>query len=84
MTLPVAGEYFPPRNHLSHFEKRFFMGKAMTIAGLVVAGLVFLLFVLDFATGIPFSAPGKTMHIGAILFSVILGYLSWSTFREQK
>lgn len=60
------------------------MGKAMTIAGLVVAGLVFLVFVLDFFLGIPFNAPGKTMHIGAILFSAILGYLSWSTFTEQK
>ena len=60
------------------------MGKAMTIAGLVVAGLVFLLFVLDLILGIPFGAPGKTMHVGAILFSTILGYLSWSTFREQK
>ena len=60
------------------------MAKAMTIAGMVVAALVFLLFAVDFAIGIPFGTPSKTMHIGAILASVILGYLSFSTFREQK
>ena len=60
------------------------MAKGMTIAGMVVAALVFLLFTLDFVAGMPFGADGKVMHIGAILASVILGYLSFSTFREQK
>ncbi|QEG33127.1 hypothetical protein [Bythopirellula goksoeyrii] len=60
------------------------MAKGMTIAGMVVAALVFLLFTVDFVAGIPFGAEGKAMHIGAILASAILGYLSFSTFREQK
>ncbi len=60
------------------------MSKAMTIAGLVVAALVFLLFAIDFLAGIPFGAEGKKMHIGALIASAILGYLSFSTFREQK
>lgn len=60
------------------------MSKAMTIAGLVVAALVFLVFALDFAVGVPFGTPGKIMHIGALVAAAILGYLSYSTFREQK
>jgi hypothetical protein len=60
------------------------MSKAMTIAGMVVAALVFLVFVLDLAAGIPFGTGMNAMHIGAIVASAILGYVSFSTFREQK
>ncbi len=62
------------------------MSKAMTIAGMVVAALVLLVFVLDLAVGVPFGATQASyaMHIGAIIASAILGYVSFSTFREQK
>ncbi len=57
------------------------MSKAMTIAGMVVAALVFVVFVLDIFVG---STGFNKMHIGAIIASLILGYVSFSTFREQK
>jgi hypothetical protein len=60
------------------------MGKAMTIGGMVVAALVFLVFLLDIFLGIPFGTGWNAMHIGAIIASAILGYVSFSTFREQK
>lgn len=62
------------------------MSKAMTIAGMVVAALVFLVFVMDLAAGIPFGSTQTSyaMHIGAIIAAAILGYVSFSTFREQK
>jgi hypothetical protein len=60
------------------------MSKAMTIAGLVVAALVFLVFALDLATGAIFGTGMNAMHIGAIIAAAILGYVSFSTFREQK
>ena len=60
------------------------MSKAMTIVGMVVAALVFLLFGVDLFAGIPFGTTGKTMNIGALISALILGYLSYSTFREQK
>lgn len=60
------------------------MSKAMTIAGMVVAALVFLLFGLDLALGLPFGGAASTMNIGALVASAILGYLSFSTFREVK
>ncbi len=60
------------------------MSKAMTIAGMVVAALLVVMFAADFFTDIPFGAKSKTMNIGAIVAGGILGYLGFSTFREQK
>jgi hypothetical protein len=60
------------------------MGKAMTIGGMVVAAIVFLMFLLDIFLGIPFGTGMNAMHIGALVASAILGYVSFSTFREQK
>jgi len=60
------------------------MSKAMTIAGLVVAALILLVFSIDLFTGIPFGSEGKMMNIGAITASAILGYLSFSTFKELR
>jgi hypothetical protein len=60
------------------------MPKALCLAGLVVAILLALIFVLDLALGIPFHrASPWIMDLGVILCAGILGYLSWATFREQ-
>ncbi|MCH2115811.1 MAG: hypothetical protein MK171_12985 [Pirellulales bacterium] len=60
------------------------MAKALTIAGLVVAALVLLLFSIDLFTGIPFGTEGKVMDIGAVFASAILVYLSLNTLRELR
>ncbi|NOY41143.1 MAG: hypothetical protein GXP26_04815 [Planctomycetes bacterium] len=60
------------------------MPKAMTIAGMVVAALLFTLFGADLAVGIPFGGAQSTMSFGALAASAILGYLSYSTFRELR
>lgn len=60
------------------------MAKALTIFGLVVAALLTLLFTLDLVAGIPFGGAQMTMNIGGIIAGIILGYVSFSTFREQK
>lgn len=60
------------------------MSKAMTIAGMVVAALLVLLFGADLAAGIPFGGAQPIMNIGALFGAGILGYLSFTTFREQK
>ena len=59
------------------------MGKVLSIIGAVVAALLLLVFALDMATGIPFSKASPSMDIAFIICSLILAYLSWSTFREQ-
>lgn len=60
------------------------MAKALTIFGMVVAALLTLMFTLDLVAGIPFSGAQMIMDIGGIIAGAILGYVSFSTFREQK
>ena len=60
------------------------MPKALTVSGMVVAGLLALLFGLDLAIQIPFGRPaGWFAEILFLLGAVVLGYLSWAAFREQ-
>ncbi len=64
------------------------MPKALCITGLVISALLVLLFGVDMAIGFPFrrSQAGMLfwiMDIAFVAFAGILGYLSWSTYREQ-
>lgn len=59
------------------------MAKAFAVFGMAVAVLFLLVFSLDLAIGMPFS---KASVIADVLFLVCaagLGYMSWTTFREQ-
>jgi hypothetical protein len=59
------------------------MPKALTIAGMVVAFLLFCMFGLDLAAGIPFSKASMIMDVLFLLCAGLLGYMSWNTYREQ-
>jgi len=58
------------------------MPKALTILGMVVAGFTLLIFALDLALSIPFGKANSLMDIAFAICGAILGYLSWSAFRE--
>lgn len=61
------------------------MAKVMSIAGMVIGGLVALLFALDLALKTPFGrVAGVLPDIGLALCGGILAYLGWNAFREQK
>jgi hypothetical protein len=60
------------------------MSKALTIFGMVVAGLVALVFLADIAVGVPFQGASKTMDVGAIIAASVLGYLAWDAMREAR
>jgi hypothetical protein len=60
------------------------MSKALTIFGMVVAGLIALVFVADLAVGVPFEGADKIMDIGALIAAGVLGYLSWDAFRDAR
>ncbi len=60
------------------------MPKALTISGMVVAVLLLFLFGLDLALQIPFSRASKAMDIVFLLCAAVLGYMSWTTYREQS
>ena len=60
------------------------MPKALTIFGMVVAGLLGVAFLLDMIVGIPFGGAQFKMDIGGLIAAAILGYIGFETFREQK
>ncbi len=60
------------------------MPKALCIFGMTVAGLLLLLFGLDLAIGAPFNGANKMLtDIPMIIAAVGLGFISFTTFREQ-
>jgi threonine/homoserine/homoserine lactone efflux protein len=59
------------------------MAKTLTVLGMVIAVLVLGLFALDLAIKIPFERVSVAMDCVAIVGAGILGYLSWSTYKEQ-
>lgn len=59
------------------------MPKALCLIGLVVAALVFILFLLDLILGVLGKA-SMPMDIMFLVGSLGLAYLSWEAFREQK
>jgi hypothetical protein len=59
------------------------MPKALAILGMVVAALILLIFGLDMAVGFPFKKVNPLMDIAFILCAGALGYMSWTTLREQ-
>jgi hypothetical protein len=60
------------------------MPKALCMAGMVVALLVAVLFLLDLALGIPFGKASVVMDVALLVSAVLLGVISWLTFREQS
>lgn len=59
------------------------MPKALCMSGLVVAGLVIILFAVDLAVGIPFRRASMMMDIALLVCAALLGLISWLTLREQ-
>lgn len=63
------------------------MPKGLCMTGMAIAILIFMLFLLDLVlpTGwAPFKRASILMDIAFVICAIGLGYLSWSTFREQK
>ena len=61
------------------------MAKAMSVAGMVIGGLVALMFALDLALKTPFGGKaGFVPDLGLALCGGILAYLGWNAFREVK
>ena len=61
------------------------MAKAMSVAGMVIGGLLALLFGLDLALRVPFGrVAGLFPDLGLAICGAILAYLGWNAFREAK
>jgi threonine/homoserine/homoserine lactone efflux protein len=59
------------------------MPKALCMVGMAVAILLLIIFTLDLVASIPFQRASLAMDISMILCGLMLGYTSWTTFREQ-
>lgn len=60
------------------------MPKALCIFATAISVLLLAVFGLDLATTIPFGRDPIAMDIGFLIAAGILGYLSWSSLREQR
>lgn len=79
MSRSIQSTTFAPR-----IQIRSPMSKALTILGMVVAGLVGLIFVLDLAVSVPFDRASVMMDVGALIAAGLLGYLSWDAMRDVR
>lgn len=59
------------------------MPKALAITGLAISVLLLAVFGVDWLAGFPFGSASKSMDIGFVICSAVLGYMSWTTLREQ-
>jgi protein-S-isoprenylcysteine O-methyltransferase Ste14 len=60
------------------------MAKALSIAGMIVAGLFVLIFGADLILKVPFSRKEIAADVGFLVSSLILAYLSWNAFRDSR
>ncbi len=60
------------------------MTKLMPMIGMVVSGLVGILFIADLAVKVPFRRVSMMLDIGFLLAAVIVAYLSWSVLDTSK
>ena len=56
----------------------------MPFVGMIVSGLVAILFLADLVAGFPFQRVTILGDIGFILSSVILAYMSWSIMERPR
>lgn len=60
------------------------MTKLLPLTGMVVSGLVGILFLADLAAGFPFRRVSIGLDIGFVIASLILAYLSWSVVEKAR
>jgi hypothetical protein len=58
--------------------------KVMPFVGLVMSGLVAILFLADLVAGFPFQRVSILNDIGFLLSSGILAYLSWTIMEKSR
>jgi Kef-type K+ transport system membrane component KefB len=56
----------------------------LSLTGLILSGVVVVLFVADLAAAFPFQRVSVAADIGFILAGLLVGYLSWSINPRAK
>jgi hypothetical protein len=60
------------------------VSKLMPLIGMVLAGLIGILFLADLAAGFPFGRVSVPADVGFVVASAITGYLSWSLIDKSR
>lgn len=60
------------------------MSKALSLVGMIVAGLVVVLFLADLAAGFPFQRVSIAADIGFVVAGLIISYLGWSLLERPR
>jgi len=56
----------------------------LSLAGLIVSGIVVILFLADLVAGFPFQRVSVAADVGFILAGMIVAYLSWQIGSRSK
>ena len=60
------------------------MSKLLPLLGMIVSGLVVVLFVADLAAGFPFQRVSIAVDVGFIVAGLLVAYLSWSLLGRAR
>lgn len=60
------------------------MSKALPLIGMIVSGLIVVLFLADLAAGFPFQRVSIAADSGFVVSGLILAYLSWSLLERGR
>lgn len=60
------------------------VSKLLPLIGMVLAGLIGILFLADLAAGFPFGRVSLPADLGFVIASTIVGYLSWSLMDRNR
>ncbi|MFM8579732.1 MAG: hypothetical protein ACKOCN_13170 [Planctomycetaceae bacterium] len=60
------------------------MSRALLVGGVILCGLIAVLFAADLAVALPFARVSPVMDIGATVSGGILAYLFWSLASKAK
>ena len=60
------------------------MSKLMPFIGMIVSGLVGILFLADLAAGFPFQRVSVAADVGFVVSSVMLAFMSWTIMEKAR
>jgi hypothetical protein len=81
---PFASPDTTESRSLMQAVKGFSMEKWLCWVSMGVAGLLFLLFALDFAIRFPFNQVSRTVDILGVVASALVFYLAWDAYKDIK